>query len=126
MELPRAEPFIVERPFLPEVENPGSSEPSFVNALVDPVSVFRSPEDVVQHPWFTHQEKRAILLSWVRDELVAEQVACTAVPGGKSPTRVDVVIAALSQFDPLAAGEYLAAVESLRRRLRARKTDRAH
>jgi hypothetical protein len=37
-----------------------------------------------------------------------------------------VVIAALSQFDPLAAGEYLAAVESLRRRLRARKTDRAH
>jgi hypothetical protein len=81
---------------------------------------------VVQHPWFTHQEKRAILLSWVRDELVAEQVACTAVPGGKSPTRVDVVIAALSQFDPLAAGEYLAAVESLRRRLRARKTDRAH
>ncbi|ACL57191.1 hypothetical protein [Methylobacterium nodulans] len=124
MELQRAEASVAERPFSPEIEAPGPSEPSFVDALVDPLGVFRSPEEVVQHPWFTHQEKRAILLSWVRDELVAEQVACKAVPGSPSHSRVDAVIAALSRFDPLAAGEYLSAVESLRRRPRGRKGTR--
>ena len=54
-------------------------------------------------PWFSDQEKRTILLSWVRDELVKEQVAV------KPHSQIDAVIEALWDFDPPAAGEYLSA-----------------
>ena len=53
----------------------GYCEPSFVDALVHPHEVFGDPRQVVEHPRFSDQEKRTILLSWVRDELVKEQVA---------------------------------------------------
>ena len=36
-------------------------------------------------PWFTDQEKRAVLLSWVRDELVIEQVVQKAAPSWSWP-----------------------------------------
>ena len=44
------------------VQGHPASEPSFVDALVDPVSVFRTPQEVVDHPGFTDSEKRTILL----------------------------------------------------------------
>ena len=40
----------------------------------------RHRQRVVDHPWFSDQEKRTILPSWVRDELVKEQVARKALP----------------------------------------------
>jgi F0F1-type ATP synthase delta subunit len=98
----------------PAIDGPGPSERSFVEALVDPASVFRDPEEVVHHPWFTHQEKRTILLSWVRDELVVEQVASKTLPELRSRSRIDAVIKALAQFDPQAAGEYRSAAASIR------------
>ena len=58
-----------------QVTSPGISEPSFVDALIDPVNIFVSPQEVVDHPWFSDEEKRTILLSWARDELVIEQIA---------------------------------------------------
>src|SRR5215210_1241074 len=88
---------------MPAIDGPGASDQSFVEALVDPASVFRDPEEVVHHPWFTHQEKRTILLSWVRDELVLEQVASKALPELRPRSRIDAVIKALAQFDPRAA-----------------------
>src|SRR5215217_9012595 len=78
----------------------GISEPSFVEALVDPASVFHHPQEVVQHPWFTDQEKRAVLLSWVRDELVAEQLACVAAPELELASRIDALVEALAHYDP--------------------------
>lgn len=92
----------------------GRSEPSFVEALVDPVNVFGDPVEVVEHPWFTDEEKRTILLSWARDELVVEQVAKKLTPDLQPKSRIDEVVEALSRFDPPAAGEYLSAVAAIR------------
>jgi len=92
------------------------AEPSFVEALVDPVNVFRHPEEVVEHPWFTPEEKRTILLSWARDELVLEQVARRVAPKLRPQSCIDAVIEALSLFDAPAAGEYLSAAAAIRTR----------
>ena len=98
----------------PAINMPGVSEPSFVEALVSPASVFRDSEEVGHHPWFTHEEKRTILLSWVRDELVLEQLASKALPELRPKSRIDAVIKALAQFDSRAAGEYCSAAASIR------------
>src|ERR687894_2121398 len=96
------------------VVSSGAAEPSFVEALIDPVNVFGDPHEVVEHPWFTHEEKRTILLSWARDELLLEQVANKTLPELKPRSRIDAVIEALARFDAPAAGEYLSAVAAIR------------
>jgi len=102
-------------------------EPSFVEALVDPVNVFGDPVEVVDHPWFTDEEKRTILLSWARDELVVEQVARKLTPELQPKSRIDAVVEALAQFDAPAAGEYLSAVAAIRaRHLRGSRRKRRH
>lgn len=106
------------------IESPGSCEPSFVEALVHPAEIFGDPREVVEHPWFTDEEKRTILLSWVRDELVIEQVACRVMPELKPQSRIDAVLEALARFDPLAAGEYLSAVAAVRDVKRRRPFER--
>ncbi len=88
--------------------------PSYVEALVDPGSVFRNPAEVAEHPWFSREEKRTVLLSWARDELVLEQVANRTLPELKPRSRIDAVMDALAQFDPHAAAEYRSAVRSIR------------
>ena len=45
-----------------------------------------------------------------------EQVAADALPELRPHSRIDAVIEALSRFDPLAAGEYLSALASIRGR----------
>jgi hypothetical protein len=87
----------------------------FLDALVDPAAVFMDPSEVMDHPQLTDEEKRTVLLSWVRDELVIEHVARRATPNLGARSRIDAVIEALSHFDPSAAGEYLSAVASLRK-----------
>jgi len=105
-----------------QAKSPGASERSFVEALVDPVNIFASPQEVVNHPWFSDEEKRTILLSWARDELVIEQVAGRVMPELQVKSRIDAVIEALALFDPPAAGEYLSAVQAIRgNRKRARR-----
>jgi hypothetical protein len=94
--------------------SPGVSEPSFVDALVGPVNIFASPQEVVDHPWFSDEEKRTILLSWAHDELVIEQVTSRVMPDLQVKSRIDAVVAALASFDPTAAGEYLSAVQTIR------------
>jgi hypothetical protein len=98
----------------------GVSEPSFLEALIDPVNVFHDPRQVVEHPWFSNEERRTILLSWARDELLIEQVASRVAPELAPQSRMDAVLEALSQFDAPAAGEYLAAVTSIRGMHKAR------
>ncbi len=98
----------------PQAFTPAITAPSYVEALVDPGGVFRSPAEIAEHAWFSHEEKRTVLLSWARDELVLEQVASRALPELKPRSRIDAVIDALAQFDPHAAAEYRAAVRSIR------------
>jgi len=99
----------------PGADARGVSEVSFVDALAHPGCVFRHPQEVVHHPWFTDQEKRLVLLSWVRDELVAEQLACKAAPELELVARTDAVVEALAHYDPRAADEYRSAAATLRR-----------
>ena len=99
----------------PDTDAKGASEASFVDALAHPACVFRHPQEIVHHPWFTDQEKRMVLLSWVRDELVAEQRACKAAPELELVARTDAVIEALAHYDPRAADEYRSAAATLRR-----------
>ncbi len=108
-----------------QVTPPGVSEPSFVEALVDPVNIFGHPREVVEHPWFSDEEKRTILLSWARDELVIEQVAGKVMPDLGVKSHIDAAIEALALFDPTAAGEYLSAIQTIRgnkNRKRVRRT----
>jgi hypothetical protein len=97
-------------------ETSGVSEPSFVEALVNPTSVFRHPQEVAHHSWFTDQEKRAVLLSWARDELIAEQLASKAAPELELTSSIDAVIEVLAHYDPLAASEYRSALAAIRPR----------
>jgi hypothetical protein len=101
------------RPAVP-VEPERPAELSFVEALIDPVSVFGGPGEVVEHPWFTDEEKRTILLSWARDELAVEQVARSLMPNLTPRSRIDAVVQALARFDPAAAGEYSSAIAFVR------------
>ena len=102
------------QPIAPSAAERPDSVPSFGEALVDPASVFRDPAEVVEHPWFTDQEKRTILLSWARDELAIEQLAGKALPELRPKSRIDALIEALSRFDSSAAAEYLSAVAAIR------------
>ncbi len=103
---------IGQRP--PGVDREGYVLPIFVDALIDPGNVFAHPREVVDHPWPGSEEKRTILLSWARDELVAEQVAARVAPELRVRSRIDAVVEALSHFDALAAGEYLSATAAMR------------
>ena len=96
------------------MDEAGIATPSYTEALVDPGSVFRDPDEVVGHPCFTREEKRTILLSWARDELVFEQVANRTLPELKSRSRIDLVIEALCKFDASAAAEYGTAVAAIK------------
>jgi len=104
----------------PGADASGVSEASFVEALAHPACVFRHPEEVAHHPWFTDQEKRMVLLSWVRDELVAEQLACKVAPELELMARTDAVIEALAHYDPGAADEYRSAAATLRQQPKQR------
>lgn len=105
----------LERP-APRLRAENAFEPSFVEALVDPVNVFDHPRQVAEHPGFTREEKRTILLSWARDELVAEQVTSRLAPELGIRSRVDAVLDALAPFDGAAAAEYTSAVALIRSR----------
>ncbi|MEE1612982.1 hypothetical protein [Microvirga sp. CF3016] len=98
---------------MPVMAPPPGIALSYTEALVDPGGVFRNPADVVEHPWFTREEKRTVLLSWARDELVLEHMANRSLPELKPRSRIDAVIEALAQFDLNAAAEYRAAVSAI-------------
>ncbi|WP_445502749.1 hypothetical protein [Microvirga sp. G4-2] len=90
------------------------SMPALADALADPRSAFQHPAQVVTHPLLSGQEKRAILISWARDEIMLERVANGVLPELKPKSQIDGVIAALSRVDPQAAAEYRAAIASIR------------
>jgi hypothetical protein len=126
MEIPTQN--ILKRP-VNSIRAGNAAAPSFVEALVDPVNVFDHPREVVEHPGFTQEEKRTVLLSWARDELVAEQVTSRLTPELGIRSRIDAVLDALASFDSAAASEYTSAVALIRsrrskRRLARRKESR--
>jgi hypothetical protein len=91
-----------------------ASEPSFVEALIDPVNIFAHPRQVLDHPRFTDEEKRTVLLSWARDALVVEQVTSRLAPELRIRSRIDAVLAVLAAFDEGAAAEFASAARAIR------------
>src|SRR4051794_12245295 len=95
------------------IDRAGASELAFVQALLTPGRVFENPHEVVRYPWFTDEEKRAVLTSWAHEELAVEHMARKLGPKLKPEPRTDHVIEALAEFDAAAAGEYLSAVRTI-------------
>jgi len=90
-------------------------EQSFlVRALIDPGEVFVRPSEVLDDPALTDAEKRAVLLSWARDELVVEQVVARVMRELGVRSRIDAVVDALAALDPTAADTYAAAASAIR------------
>jgi hypothetical protein len=107
---------------VPAMAPPSLITLSYTEALVDPGGVFRNPAEVVEHPWFAREEKRTVLLSWARDELVLEHVANRSLPELKPRSRIYAVIEALARFDQHAAAEYRAAVSAIRAQRQGRSS----
>ena len=71
-----------------------------LNALLHPASAFERPQDVVNDPDLTTEEKRAILSSWASDACSVEsQPAMRLAPGAKHPIAFDEVVDALRSLD---------------------------
>jgi len=72
--------------------------PDLDQALVDPASVFASPDEVVHDPGLSLDDKREILRRWAWDEWLLE-VAADESPAPGKPSRYDEVKAALLMLD---------------------------
>lgn len=68
--------------------------PDLDRALVNPASVFASPQDVVRHPLLTLDCKREILCRWAWDEYLLDLALADGMPEGE-PSRLPEVKAAL-------------------------------
>jgi hypothetical protein len=71
-----------------------------LNSLLHPASAFDRPQDVVEDPDLTTQEKRAILSSWASDACAVDsQPAMRLPPGAKQPVGFDEIADALRSLD---------------------------
>jgi hypothetical protein len=68
--------------------------------VLHPAAVFGHPDDVLNDPDLTRQEKRAILSSWASDACAVESMpALRQPPGGKAPVSFDEIVDALRSLD---------------------------
>jgi len=72
----------------------GPGLPDLDRALLNPASVFQSPQDVVRHPVLSLDCKREILLRWAWDEYLVDLALADGMPEGE-PSRLPEVRAAL-------------------------------
>ena len=68
--------------------------PDLDRALVNPASVFPSPQDVVRHPLLSLDCKREVLCRWAWDEYLLDLALVDGMPEGE-PSRLPEVRAAL-------------------------------
>jgi hypothetical protein len=71
-----------------------------LDALLHPAQAFEHPNDVVNDPDLTLNEKRAILASWASDACAVEAApALRLPPAGGRPVRFDDIMDALRELD---------------------------
>jgi len=88
--------------------------------LLHPAQAFGHPDEVVDDPDLTLNEKRAILASWASDACAVEAApALRCAPGSGRTVTVDEILEALRSLDR-AASEGVEARSWLRRKLRRR------
>src|SRR6188474_936759 len=75
-----------------------------LNDLLHPAQAFEHPDEVVNDPDLTLDEKRAILASWASDACAVEAApALRCAPGGRRPVSVDDILDALRSLDRAAS-----------------------
>src|SRR6202012_1119895 len=80
-----------------------------LDELLHPANAFDHPQNVVDDPDLTLNEKRAILASWASDACAIDAApARRHLPGMGTPIRFDDVIDALRALDRLAAEHHRA------------------
>ena len=67
-------------------------------ALIDPSAVFRSPDQVVDHPLLSHACKKDILQRWAWDEYLMELASAEAMPEA-GPSRLAEIKSALARLE---------------------------
>jgi len=72
----------------------GPHLPDFDRALLNPASVFETPQDVVRHPLLSLDCKREILWRWAWDEYLLDLALADGMPEGE-PSRLPEVRDAL-------------------------------
>jgi hypothetical protein len=72
----------------------GPGLPDLDRALLNPASVFESPQDVVRHPLLSLDCKREILLRWAWDEYLVDLALADGMPEGE-PSQLTEVRTAL-------------------------------
>ena len=88
--------------------------------LLHPAQAFGHPDEVVNDPDLTLNEKRAILASWASDACAVEAApALRCAPGGQRPVGVDDILEALRWLDR-AASDGEGTRSWLRRKVRRR------
>ena len=74
-----------------------------LNSLLHPAQAFADPQDVVDDPCLTVDEKRAILASWASDACAVEAApGLRRAPGSGRAVSVDEILEALRTLDLLA------------------------
>ncbi len=83
-----------------DVDGPRRAIDLDVDDLLHPAQAFDRPDDVVNDPDLTVNEKRAILASWASDACAVEAApALRRAPGGHRPVSVDDILEALRALD---------------------------
>jgi hypothetical protein len=82
--------------------SPSSTKPLGldIDALLHPAQAFEHPQDVVNDPDLTLNEKRAVLASWASDACAVEaSPALRRAPGSRREVSVDDILEALRSLD---------------------------
>jgi hypothetical protein len=91
---------------------------NIVRALADPAAFFADPEEIVNHPNLSFEEKRELLHRWAFDAYRIEVVAAEA-PRRYEHSRLDEVIDALIALEEAQPSQDRNIALIARRRLRA-------
>ena len=72
-------------------------------ARIDPSAVFRSPDQLLDHPLLSHACKKDLLQRWAWDEYLMELASAEAMPE-RAPSRLDEIKSALARLESGSAG----------------------
>ena len=87
----------------PRYREGASRSATDMDALFHPARAFDHPDEVVENPDLTLNEKRAILASWASDACAVEAAPALRRPlGSRRPVKVDEILEALRTLDKLA------------------------
>jgi hypothetical protein len=76
-----------------------------IDELLHPADAFEHPQEVVNDPDLTLNEKRAVLASWASDACAVKAAPCLRRNRRGSTVSIDAVLEALQRLDKIVAGD---------------------